>query len=151
MATPNGILNGLEVIEFEFAETPKSTPANPRYFKEVLRVLLADGTVVYNCVWPNCEFTRPKASGVWPHVKAHKNQTTRTPKATADLSDIDVDGLPLAEVIDRARKATWYSVQLDAALKKLEKTTRELDVLKPRAKAAETQLASIRKAFAAVA
>ncbi|WP_328973593.1 hypothetical protein [Streptomyces sp. NBC_00239] len=150
MATANGILNGLEVIEFEFAETPRSTPENPRYYKEVLKVLLSDGTVVYNCVWQNCEFTRPKASGVWPHVKAHKNQT-RAPKATAEPSEIDVDGLPLAEVIERARKATWYSVQLDAALKKLDKATHEVEKWKPRATAAEKQLATIRNAFAAVA
>ncbi|GAA3709546.1 hypothetical protein ACRWOO_31085 [Streptomyces sp. NEAU-PBA10] len=150
MATANGTLNGLEVIEFEFAETPRSTPENPRYFKEVLKVLLSDGTVVYNCVWPNCEFTRPKASGVWPHTKVHKNQT-QTPKAAPDPSAIDVSGLTLAELIERAQKATWYSAELDAALKKLTKTTRELEELRPRVKTAEKQLQTIRSAFAAVA
>ncbi|MFG2211951.1 hypothetical protein [Streptomyces sp. NPDC048638] len=150
MATANGILNGLEVIEFEFAETPRSTPDNPRRYKEVLKVLLADGSITYNCVWPNCEFTRDKASGVWPHVKAHKNPVKATTFA-AEPAEIDVDGLPLAEVIDRARKASWYSVQLDSALKKLEKATREVEEWKPRAKAAEKQLATIRNAFAAVA
>ncbi|WP_331746294.1 hypothetical protein OG923_33040 (plasmid) [Streptomyces halstedii] len=150
MATANGILNGLEVIEFEFAETPRSTPENPRFFKEVLKVLLADGTVVYNCVWPECEFTRDKASGVWPHVKAHKPQTT-APKAAASPAEVDVAGLPLAEVIELARKAAWYRVELDSALKKLEKAEREVGEYKPRAKAAEKQLATIRSAFAAVA
>jgi hypothetical protein len=152
MATTNGILNGLKVESFEFAETPRSTPENRRYYREVLEVLLEDGTVVYNCVWPNCEFTRTSANGVWPHTKAHKNKAqAKTPKPTVDPSAIDVSGLTLAELIDRAQKATWYSAELDAALKKLSKATRELEDWKPRAKTAEQQLKAIRNAFAAAA
>ncbi|MCX4826616.1 hypothetical protein OG883_44050 [Streptomyces sp. NBC_01142] len=151
MATANGILNGLKVMAFEFAETPRSTPENRRYFKEVLKVLLEDDTVVYNCVWQGCEFTRPSASGVWPHTKVHKNQAVKAPKTTPDPSAIDVSGLTLAELIERAQKATWYSTELDAALKKLTKATRELDEWKPRAKTAEQQLKVIRNAFAAAA
>ncbi|TLQ39218.1 hypothetical protein [Streptomyces marianii] len=151
MATDNGILNGLEVIEFEFAETPRSTPENPRYFKEVLKVLLADGTVVYNCAWPNCEFTRSKASGVWPHTKVHKNTTATAPKAAPDPSTIDVSGLTLAELVDRAQKTTWLAAELATTRKKLTRATRELEELKPRVRNAEKQLKTIRDAFAAAA
>ncbi|MFE7485130.1 hypothetical protein [Streptomyces sp. NPDC057552] len=152
MATANGILNGLKVESFGFAQTPRSTPANRRYYKEVLEVLLEDGTITFNCVWPDCEFTRPTASGVWPHTKVHKNQAAKAPKTAAPGPfEIDVSGLTLGELIDRAQKATWYSTELDATQRKLAKVSRDLNEWKPRAQTAEKQLRNIRNAFAAAA
>ncbi|MEO3976743.1 hypothetical protein [Streptomyces sp. CAU 1734] len=151
MATSNGILNGQEVIEFEFAETPRSTPESPRHYREVLKVLLADGSVVYNCVWPECAFTRPSANGVWPHTKAHKTPAPAPALVAGEAPDhsmIDVGGLTLAEVIDRAQKSAWYKAERDDALKKLGRISRELDEWKPRARAAEKQLRAIQSAIA---
>ncbi|MET9779009.1 hypothetical protein ABZ023_32965 [Streptomyces sp. NPDC006367] len=150
MATANGILNGLKVESFDFAETPRSTPEDRRYYKEVLEVLLEDGSVVYNCVWPECEFTRPSASGVWPHTKVHKPQT-ETPSKAPEPAEIDVTGLTIAELVERAQYAIRYCSERDAALKELSKVSRELEKWKPRAKKAEQALKTIRNAFAAAA
>ncbi|KFG71483.1 hypothetical protein [Streptomyces mutabilis] len=150
MATANGILNGLKVESFDFAETPRSTPEDRRYYKEVLEVLLEDGSVVYNCVWPECEFTRSSASGVWPHTKVHKTQT-EAPSKAPESAEIDVTGLTIAELIERAQHATRYRSERDAALKELSKVSRELEKLKPRAKKAEQALKTIRNAFTSAA
>ncbi|MEU4082496.1 hypothetical protein [Streptomyces venezuelae] len=150
MATTNGILNGLKVESFDFAETPRSTPGDRRYYKEVLEVLLEDGSVVYNCVWPECEFTRSSASGVWPHTKVHKPQTGTPSKAPAP-AEIDVTALTIAELVERAQDATRYRSDRDAALKQLSKAQRELGELKPRLRKAEQALKTIRTAFTAAA
>ncbi|WP_127453019.1 hypothetical protein [Streptomyces sp. B29(2018)] len=152
MATANGILNGLKVESFDFAQTPRSTPENRRYYKEVLEVLLEDGTITFNCVWMDCEFTRPTAGGVWPHTKVHKNQAAKASKTTGrDPFEIDVSGLTLGELTERAQKATWYSTELDATQKKLAKVSRDLNQWKRRAQTAEKQLRTIRNAFASAA
>ncbi|MER6123284.1 hypothetical protein ACWDBD_40950 [Streptomyces sp. NPDC001118] len=141
-------INGLKVIEWERAETPRSTPENPRYYEEVLKVLLEDGSITYVCGWQGCTFTRASASGVWPHLKAHKKKEPTAAAVTA--APVNVADLPVSVVLERAQMAEQYRTERDAALRKLDKATKDLNEWKPRAKKAERQLKTIENAFAAV-
>ncbi|MFJ3182383.1 hypothetical protein ACIPJN_28905 [Streptomyces sp. NPDC086796] len=141
-APPSRIkVNDLEVIEVEFAETPLSTPNRPVRFKQIVKILLEDGSVTYGCAWAGCGFTGKTAISVRPHLKVHKS----APDA------LDVTTLPVGELLELAKSAQTLRTDL-------ERTTRERDRLdkslheewKPRALAAERQLNSIQRALAPV-
>ncbi|WP_332758336.1 hypothetical protein [Streptomyces sp. MT206] len=140
-------INGLKVIAWEYAETPRSKPTDRRYYEEVIKVLLEDNSEVFACIWQGCEFTRDSASGVWPHLKVHK----RKDKKTSFASPVNVSDLSVSELIGRAQQAETYRSQRDVAVRELQKATKELAEWKPRAKAAEKQIQTIRSAFSAVA
>ncbi|MFF9785651.1 hypothetical protein [Streptomyces nigrescens] len=143
MSTDKRTINGLKVIEWEYAETPRSTPTKPRHYEEVIKVLLEDSSVVYACIWQGCEFTRPSASGVWPHLKVHRPKEKKPTAPTA----VDVSDMTVSEVLERAQLSEQYRTERDAALNSLDKVTKELAAWKPRAKAAEKQVKAIRNAF----
>ncbi|WP_329020401.1 hypothetical protein [Streptomyces sp. NBC_01601] len=140
-------LNGREIVEWERAETPRSTPERPRYYEEVLKVLLDDGSITYVCGWQGCTFTRSAASGVWPHLRVHK---TKAPKTSADVavSPANVADLPVNVVLERAGMAEQFRIERDNALRDLDRVTKQLQEWKPRAQQAEKRLRTIQNAFA---
>ncbi|MFF4933383.1 hypothetical protein ACFY2H_31500 [Streptomyces griseofuscus] len=134
-------VNDLEVIEVEFAETPLSTPDRPVRFKQIVKILLEDGSVTYGCAWAGCGFTGKTAIAVRPHLKAHK------PAANA----VDVTSLPVGEVLELARSAQTLRTDLERTTRERDRLSTSLyDEWKPRALAAERQLNSIQKALAPV-
>lgn len=147
MNTKKDTINGRKVIEWEFAETPRSTPTSRRYYEEVIKVLLEDDSEVFACIWQGCEFTRERASGVWPHLKVHK----RKDKKASAASPVNVSDLSVSELIGRAQQAETYRSERDVAVRELQKASKELAEWEPRAKAAEKQIQTIRSAFSAVA
>ncbi|MFJ2217894.1 hypothetical protein ACIQVO_36235 [Streptomyces sp. NPDC101062] len=134
-------IDGLEVIEVEFAETPLSTPNRPVHFKQIVKILLEDGSVTFGCVWPDCGFTRKTAIAVRPHLKVHKS----APDA------LDVTTLPVGELLELAKSAQKLRTDLDRATRERDRLAKSLhDEWKPRALAAERQLNSIQRALAPV-
>ncbi|WP_432156052.1 hypothetical protein [Streptomyces sp. bgisy153] len=132
-------VNGLEVIEVEFAETPLSTPKKPVYFKQIVKILLEDGSVTYGCAWAGCGFTRDTAIAVRPHLKAHK------PDAP------DVSKLTVGELLELAESAQTLRTDLERTTRERDRLAKSLhDEWKPRALAAERRLNSIQRALAPV-
>lgn len=134
-------VNDLEVIEVEFAETPLSTPDRPVRFKQIVKILLEDGSVTYGCAWAGCGFTGKTAISVRPHLKAHKS----APDA------LDVTTLPVGEVLELARSAQTLRTDLERTARERDRLDKSLrEEWKPRALAAEKQLNSIQRALAPV-
>ncbi|MFE1190159.1 hypothetical protein [[Kitasatospora] papulosa] len=141
-APPSRIkVNGLEVIEVEFAETPLSTPDRPVRFKQIVKILLEDGSVTYGCAWAGCGFTGKTAITVRPHLRVHKSAS----------ETLDVTTLPVGEVLELAKSAQTLRTDLERVTRerdRLEKSLRE--EWKPRALTAERQLNSIQRALTPV-
>ncbi|WP_217226032.1 hypothetical protein [Streptomyces anulatus] len=132
-------INGLEIVEVEFAETPLSTPSKSIRFKQIVKILLEDGSVTYGCAWAGCGFTGDTSFAIRPHLRVHAPETP------------DISKLSVGELLELAESA--HTLRTD-----LNQTTRERDRLakslnedwKPRALAAERQLSSIQRALAPV-
>lgn len=140
-------VNGLEVIEIEFAETPLSTPARPVRFEQIVKILLEDGSVTYGCAWAGCGFTRGKALAVRPHLKVHKPDTDAVTKSGTP----DVSKLTVGEVLELAECAQTLRTDLDRTTRERDRLAKSLDEWRPRALSAERRLNSIQRALAPVA
>lgn len=100
-----------------------STGAHIQY-RQMLRLLLEDGTEVYGCL--HCDYTHESLNSVRPHLNKH-----RLEKRQAEAAE--VGGLSLAE--------------LARALGSHERTVTELEEWKRRALKAEGALRTLRKAL----
>ncbi|MFK0142502.1 hypothetical protein [Streptomyces murinus] len=139
-------INGLEVIAIEFAETPLSTPEKPVHFKQIVKILLEDGSVVYGCAWAGCGFIRDTAIAVRPHLKAHKPDTDTGKKLDAP----DVNTLTVGELLELAGSAQTLRLDLERTTRERDRLAKSLDEWKQRAQTAQRRLNSIQKALAPV-
>lgn len=71
-------INGVAVIASEPAESKISVSGRPVYFKQIMKLLLEDGTEAYGCA--HCDWTANGAPSVRSHLKKHSTKA-RTPKA----------------------------------------------------------------------
>jgi hypothetical protein len=129
-------VNGREVVAEEPAASPLSTPERPIYFRQIRRLLLADGSEVFGCV--HCDFTASAAGRVRGHLAKHFPPGTSSPAGTGRRKhpQIDVD-----ELVARLARG-------DAAVARLTAAAKECDRWKKRALDAERHLAIIRRALA---
>lgn len=117
-------VNGVAVVATEPAvSTWKDRKGNPVQYRQMLRLLLADGTEVYGCL--HCDYTHPNLNSVRPHLNAHRAQK-RVEEETADSVGV------------RA---------LVAKLAAADRLAADRDHWKARALKAEGDLASLRRAF----
>lgn len=118
------------VLAEEAVESPLSTPARPMLFHRVRKLLLGSGEEVYGCT--ECGLVRDSVAKVRSHVSWHHNPDRRQRQArTAHWRDITLgDAVELAQQVERlaAEVATW----------------------KRRAKAAETDLDTIKRVMGGV-
>ncbi len=103
-------VNGIEVVKAEPAETDRSTPEEPRYYKQIHQLTLADESTLYGCAVPECTFTASAPNGVRPHLGIHN----RKPKtAAADVKPVlDLD-VRLAELVGAHQRAAALQSALD--------------------------------------
>ena len=107
-------VNGIAVVADEAALAPiRDFKGDPVHFKQIRELLLADESTVFGCV--HCEFTRPTAAGVRPHLRAHSEKTGSGKKRGMTLDELirRVDGLKLVE----AERDQWKARALEAEAK----------------------------------
>ena len=120
-------VDGKAVIAVESAKSNwKGRNGEHLEFRQILRLLLDDGSEVYGCL--HCDYTHASPNSVRPHLNKH-----RKPKAEVGDQDAEAAGLSLAKI---AR-----------VLRSHERTTAELEEWKRRALTAERELRAIRKAL----
>ncbi|WP_242890138.1 hypothetical protein [Actinomadura litoris] len=119
-------VDGVPVIHTEPAESPLSTSVKPVFFKQIVKLLLEDGTEMFGCL--HCDFTRTAPLPIRSHLKAHAARYKKGdhPQKSAEMSLTDL----LARVAE------------------MDKVTAERDEWKRRAREAERKLASLRQALA---
>lgn len=119
-------VGGKAVIAVEPARSNwKGRDGEHLQFRQILRLLLDDGSEVYGCL--HCDYTHASPNSVRPHLNKH-----RQPKPEEEGDD-SAAALSLAKV---AR-----------VLRSHERTTAELEEWKRRALTAERQLRLLRKAL----
>lgn len=127
-------VNSVAVIAAEPAEAPiRTADGQPVRFKQILKLLLEDGTEAYGCV--HCDYTADSPHRVRPHLNRHKER--RPAAATAEPyapEPIDPDRLTLAEMLE--------------AVQSRREQAAELGRWKTRALRAEQDLALIRRTVA---
>lgn len=131
-------VNGRAVVATEEPESPLSTPEAPITYKQVLRLLLDDESVVYGCA--HCDHTADSVAKVRAHLHVHtgKKIAGRPPKTPSVPAD--VLALTLAELVERAQRG---EAQFDVVFKLQE----DRDHWKARAKDAEKRLNTLRNAL----
>ena len=109
-------VNGRAVIASEPAESNITNAQGEHIrFKQILRLLLDNGAVVYGCA--HCDFTGASPNNVRPHLKRHRG----------------------------GRASTDALVQLAAQLDEQAELVRERDEREARARKAEGELARLRR------
>lgn len=91
-------ISGVPVIAAEPAETLISTPERPVYFKQILRLLLDDGSEAYGCV--HCDYTADSIHRVRPHLSKHNRRAPETAPDPVAPEPIDPERLTLAEMLE---------------------------------------------------
>jgi hypothetical protein len=126
-------VNGLEVMAEEPVASPLGTPERPMYFRQIRRLLLADGSEVFGCV--HCDFTADAAGRVRGHLAKHSPPGTPSPAAPSRKGRrINVN-----ELLTRLAHG-------DAAVARLRAVEEERNQWRTRALDAERTLATIRRA-----
>jgi hypothetical protein len=121
-------VDGVEVISTEPATSHwKDGKGTPIEYRQMLRLLLADGRELYGCL--HCDYTHESLNSVRPHLNAHRKEKL----AAAAAAGPSVGGLSLAE--------------LARVLSTADQTAADRDEWKRRALKAEGQLRSLRKAL----
>lgn len=121
-------VNGQAVIAVEPAMSNwKGRNGEHLQFRQILRLLLADGSEVYGCL--HCDYTHASPNSVRPHLNKHR---------AAKL-----DGAP--EEGDEA--ASLSLAKIARVLRSHERTTTELEEWKRRALTAERKLRLLSKAL----
>lgn len=128
-------VNGLEVITDEPAEAPLSTADRPVFFKQIRRLLLADGDEVFGCV--HCTYTADSVHRVRPHLGKHSRRGTDPRPGAVPTMRPQAD---VAELLARLAKG-------DTARAELSTAQRERNRWKRRALDAERDLETIRRAI----
>ncbi len=128
---------------------PPGVDGEPIYFRQIVKLLLEDGSEVYGCV--HCEYVSDSIGSVRPHLGKHSpkgvGRAARN-RAAAVRAYQDLDELTLGEILDYAQKGLDVA-QSDATIRT--RLIEERDEWKARAKAAESQLAKVRNAFKGLA
>jgi hypothetical protein len=79
----------------------------PIRFKQILRLLLEDGTVLYGCA--HCDFTGPSPNNVRPHLNRHRRSKAANDTIAELAAQLGTDRAELVRDRDewkaRARKA----------------------------------------------
>ena len=94
-------VNGVAIKEITRAETNLSTPDAPKYFRKAVRLVLADDTVLFGCMWEDCTYTNASGQSVVAHYKAHAPLTTRKVEQFTDWTLGDI----LTTLVDLERDA----------------------------------------------
>jgi len=121
-------VNGLAVIASEPAHAPISTARKPVRFKQIMSLLLEDGTEMYGCL--HCDYAAPSHMQVRPHLAKHTREANRA-RAENDST------APREMSLDNLLKS----------VAKLDELTADRDTWKRRALTAEHQLKAIRSAI----
>lgn len=120
-------VDGVPVIASEPAADPKGwkdrRTGEPLKFRQVLRLLLEDGSETYGCI--HCDYTNPNIYSIRPHLNKHRT-TLAAPAANGHAAGIDI-----AELVRRLHAA--------------ERMQDERDMWKSRALNAERELRKIRE------
>lgn len=133
------VVNGHAVIATEPAVSPLTGNADKArgtiYYRQIVKLLLADGTEVYGCI--HCDFVRDAPNRVYPHLKKHK-------RPAAGINGHgpagDVLSMTVEQLLDRQRDAAAYQAAID-------RLTTDRDEWKQRARTAEKDLRTIRTAL----
>lgn len=114
-------VDGRAVVTDEPARSPLGVDrgGNPVYFKQTRELTLDDGSVVYGCL--HCEFIDERSAAIRPHLRVHASDRTNT------------------------RTGGKKTIELLAA--ELVKAEADRDQWKARARKAERDLATIRRAI----
>lgn len=127
------VVNGLTVIEAVEAHSPLSKPGKPVYFRQILELLLEDGTVVYGCI--HCEYTTDGALKVRSHLGKHADSGPRYE---------DYAETTLSELVT---KAALYDQLMASRAEADAKAKDDATAWKARALAAEADLRKVREAL----
>ncbi|WP_327258262.1 hypothetical protein [Streptomyces sp. NBC_01244] len=160
-------INGVQVLESEAIEAPISTPDRRVYFKQIRRLLLADGAEHYGCI--HCPFTSPKIGLVRTHLKEHRTRDTtpatppKSPKPSkakpsptpaktdplhvSTISVASLSSLNLGELVERAQATNQAVKQRDLARKERDAAREALTSWMDRAKQAEHKLSEVQRAL----
>jgi hypothetical protein len=128
-------INGVPIIAAEPAEASiRTADGQPVRFKQILKLLLEDGTEAYGCL--HCDYTAPRMVQVRPHLSKHNRQRVEpAPRSEPYTPEpIDPDRLTLAEMLEAVQSAR--------------ENRTETDRWKARALRAEQDLALIRRTVA---
>lgn len=146
-------VNGVKVVASEPATTNLASADRPIYFKQVVKLLLEDGTEVYGCV--HCDYTNEKKSSLRPHLGAHAQRKNKADqKSEVGRLAEDLANLPLEEILDWAQigidhvnKDDKPDPQVERQAKLIDKLMEEREEWKARAKLAESQISKAAAAF----
>lgn len=122
-------VNGVAVVASEPAEAAISTPEHPVRFKQIVKLLLEDGTEVFGCV--HCDYTADSHTRVRPHLGKHAVRKGEPPPSVAQPEPLDLATVAVADLLDMAQRV--HEHQADA------------ERWKARALRAEQDLALIRR------
>jgi hypothetical protein len=131
-------VDGVQVIADEAVESPLSKPDQKIYFTRIRRLLLADETTVYSCT--ECDFTDAEMPMVRGHVGSKHPKPRRANSAAAPQAQSLPMDMTLGELLERARHS-------EALMATIERQADELAALRTRARKAEREIATIRKAL----
>ena len=121
-------VDGVAVVADEPAETGIADGAGtPVHYKRIRKLLLADDRIMYGC--SECDFTRPTAAQIRPHMNKHRAPDAPPKRSRARM----LQELTLAELL--------------AKVELLEDLTADRDRWKSRALKAERSLGTLRSAL----
>jgi hypothetical protein len=131
-------IDGVEVVASEPAMSPLSeVHGQAIHYKQILKLLLADGRELFGCA--HCDYTSTSVQRVYPHLKKHSPRPPR--QATA----VDPAGLDMT--VGELLKAYQQITEMADAYARL---ADDRDEWKSRARKAEGQLGTLRKALGAI-
>lgn len=125
-------VNGVDVVSVEAAPTPLG---GGRVYLKAVQLNLADGTTVFGCSWPDCDFTYDNpttiATGHW-----------KTHEVTPDLRRVPFKDWTLEQILGRL---TDSEADLAKVMVQRDKAVESVGPLKARIKELEAQLAEWNK------
>lgn len=125
-------VNGIDVVSVDQAPTPLG---GGRVYVKAVQLTLADGTIVYACTWPECEYTYDNPTTIATgHWKVHE--------VAPDLRRVPFKDSTLGEILEQAMdfESTLRKVMADR-----DKAIQALGPLKQKVKDLEAQLSEWQK------
>lgn len=118
-------VNGVEVVGDEPAMAPLPWDMDgPKYTsKSARQLLLADGSIVFGCAEPGCDFTGETVFAIRPHQSKH-NRRERT--KGVQTNPRSVYSMSVAEVIEMARALEHFIADRDRWKDRVLKAERQL-------------------------
>lgn len=152
---------GAKIVKVEQAFSPLHTEDVPKPFRNVAKLTLEDGTVIYGCCFEGCTFTSAAPQGINAHFHTHKSVSSKrwgevgewTVQELFDsVLDFESEVARLIRQRDDAReRSAAYRTEVTSLRNKLERREREIEQLKTKIqKFQENWLAQPKKSSAPV-